>query len=185
MNTEREVHSFLFADLVGFTALTAAHGDDTAADLAVQFAASVRDLARRHELEFVKAMGDAVMVRGASAARMVQLALCLAHDEPSPSWRPPVRIGVHTGSAVARDGDWFGATVNLASRLTACAQGGEVLITEQTFRRVRRRAAVDLVDRGVRLLRDVPEPVRVFAACPVEVDAPARLAAPLAVGSAA
>ena len=116
-------HSFLFADLVGFTALTAAEGDETAAELAVEFADSVRALAAEHGVEFVKAMGDAVMVRGASAAQTVALGLRLVHDGPTPAWRPPVRIGVHTGTAVSRDGDWYGTTVNVAARLAACAAG--------------------------------------------------------------
>jgi adenylate cyclase len=185
MNAKSQPQSFLFADLVGFTAITAAHGDETAADLAVEFANSVRDLARRHGLQFVKAMGDGVMVRGASAAQTVALALRLAHDEPSPSWRPPVRVGVHTGPAVARDGDWFGSTVNLASRLAACAGAGEVLVSEPAGRRARRQGAVDLVDRGLRCLRDVPEPVRVFAARPALAEVPVRLDAPVALGAAA
>lgn len=186
MNPKREVHSFLFADLVGFTALTAARGDETAAELAVQFTDSVRELARRHGLEFVKAMGDAVMVRGASAAQTVQLALRLAYDEPWPSWRPPVRIGVHTGPAVTRAGDWFGSTVNVAARLAASARGGEVLVSENTGREVRRRSGVDLVEQGPRRLRDVPDPVQVLAARPAsEAGYPKRAHEPAAVEVAA
>ena len=176
-------HSFLFADLVGFTALTAAEGDETAADLAVEFADSVRALAAEHGVEFVKAMGDAVMVRGASAAQTVALGLRLVHDGPTPAWRPPVRIGVHTGTAVSRDGDWYGTTVNVAARLAACAQGGELLITEDTGRRMRRHLPLELIDQGLRRLRDVPAPVRVFAARPAA--AAEAGAAPEAVAAAA
>jgi adenylate cyclase len=165
-------HSFLFADLVGFTALTAARGDETAAELAVEFADAVRTLAAEHGVEFVKAMGDAVMVRGASAAEVVALGLRLVHDGPAPAWRPPVRIGVHTGTAVARDGDWYGTTVNVAARLSACANGGELLLTEDTERRVGRNLPLELIDQGLRRLRDVPAPVRVFAAHPAAADAP-------------
>ena len=161
-------HSFLFADMVGFTALTAARGDETAAELAVEFADSVRTLAAEHGVEFVKAMGDAVMVRG-DAAQIVALGLRLVHDGPAPPWRPPVRIGVHTGTAVSRDGDWYGTTVNVAARLAACAQGGELLITEDTGRRMRRNLPLELIDQGLRRLRDVPAPVRVFAARPAAV----------------
>jgi class 3 adenylate cyclase len=39
---------------------------------------------------------------------------------------------MHTGPAVERDGDWFGATVNLAARVSAAAAGGETLLTETT-----------------------------------------------------
>jgi adenylate cyclase len=45
---------------------------------------------------------------------------------------PAVRVGLNTGPAAARDGDWFGAAVNLAARVTSHAAGGEVLVTEAT-----------------------------------------------------
>ena len=172
-----KAHSFLFADLVGFTALTAARGDEAAAELAVDFADAVRSLAAEHGVEFVKAMGDAVMVRGASAAETVALGLRLVHDGSAPAWRPPVRIGVHTGSAVSRDGDWYGTTVNVAARLADCAHGGELLLTEDTGRRVGRQLPLELVDQGLRRLRDVPSPVRVFAARPAAAAAQPPLAA--------
>ena len=178
-------HSFLFADLVGFTALTAARGDEVAAELAVNFADAARRLAAEHGAEFIKAMGDAVMVRGSSAAQTVALGLRLVHDWPAAPWRPPVRIGVHTGTAVSRDGDWYGTTVNLAARLAACAQGGELLLTEDTGRRMRRHTPLELIDQGVRRLRDVPVPVRVFAARPAADDGPAPSPAPAAVAVAA
>src|SRR4051794_1193787 len=159
-------HSFLFADLVGFTALTAAIGDEAAAEMAVAFEDTVRTLADEHELEFVKAMGDAVMVRGADAAETVALGLRVAHEAFAPSGWPPVRIGVHTGPAVARNGDWYGSAVNVAARLVACAQGGELLLSEDTERRITRGFPLDLVDQGLRRLRGVPRAVRVFAAHP-------------------
>jgi adenylate cyclase len=163
-------HSFLFADLVGFTALTAARGDETAAELAVEFANAVRTLAAEHGVEFVKAMGDAVMVRGESAAETVALGLRLLRDGCASPDCPPVRIGVHTGTAVARDGDWYGATVNVAARVAATAEGGELLVTEDTGREMGRSAALELIDQGLQRLRDVPTPVRVFAARPAAVE---------------
>jgi adenylate cyclase len=172
-----DAHSFLFADMVGFTALTAARGDETAAELACEFADAVRRLAAEHGVEFVKAMGDAVMVRGASAAETVALGLRLVSDLPTPSWRPPVRVGVHTGTAVTRDGDWYGTAVNVAARLACCAQGGELLVTEDTGREMGRSCPLELIDQGLQRLRDVPAPVRVFAARPAEVDAPTAVAA--------
>jgi adenylate cyclase len=168
--------SFLFADLVGYTALTAARGDESAAELAVEFADSVRELAAEHGVEFVKAMGDAVMVRGACAAQIVALGLRLISDRPTPSWRPPVRIGIHTGTAVTRDGDWYGTAVNVAARLACCAEGGELLITEDTGREMGRSRPLELIDQGLRRLRDVPSPVRVFAARPASVEAVAAAA---------
>ncbi len=61
--TEGQAHTFLFADLAGFTALTEAHGDEEAADLAAEFFDCVRDLLPDYGGEEVKTIGDAVMVR--------------------------------------------------------------------------------------------------------------------------
>ena len=76
---------------------------------------------------------------------------------------PPVRVGVNTGSAVERDGDFFGSTVNLAARLGQAARGGEVLLTDAT-REAARRARAKLEPRGPRRFRNARDPVVVYAA---------------------
>ena len=55
-----------------------------------------------------------------------------AHGDDFAAGTLAVRVGAHTGSAVQRDGDWFGAAVNLAARAAATAQRGEILMTEAT-----------------------------------------------------
>ena len=171
MEPEGDVHSFLFADLVGFTALTETVGDQAAADLAIEFADEARTLAAEYGVECVKAIGDAVMVHGCCAAQVVGLALRLAQYGTVTAGRPPVHIGIHTGPAVARDGDWYGTTVNVAAHLADCARAGEVLLTVSTRRRMGRDLAYDLIDRGRRRLRNVGSPVRVFEARPASAGA--------------
>jgi class 3 adenylate cyclase len=61
---------------------------------------------------------------------------------------PLVRVGMHTGPAVGRDGDWFGATVNLAARVSAAAAGGEALLTATTRTAAGEVAGVELRERG-------------------------------------
>ena len=176
MEPEGDVHSFLFADLVGFTALTETVGDQAAADLAIEFADEARTLAAEYGVECVKAIGDAVMVRG-SAAQVVRLAVRLAQNATMTPGRPPVHIGIHTGPAVARDGDWYGSTVNVAAHLADCARAGEVLLTVSTRRRMGRDLACDLIDRGRRRLRNVGSPVRVFEARPASAGAVSQVMA--------
>ena len=103
--------TFLFADLSGFTALSEAHGDDRAADLVGGFCADVRRLLAEYEAHEVKAIGDALMLRTVAAA--IRLGLCIVHDIGVQHGFPLVRVGMHTGPAVEREGDWFGVTVNL------------------------------------------------------------------------
>ena len=119
----------MFADIAGFTALTEVHGDTQAADLAQAFAGDVRVRLGDYDAELVKTIGDALMLRTPDAAAAVRLGLFLAHDLGRSHGAPQVRVGMHYGPAVERDGDWFGATVNIAARISGAAVGGEVLLS--------------------------------------------------------
>jgi adenylate cyclase len=75
-----------------------------------------------------------------------------------------VRVGMHHGPAIAREGDWFGATVNLAARVAGSAAGGEVLVTGTVRDRVGELAGVDFEPRGEHRMRNVAAAVPLFAA---------------------
>jgi adenylate cyclase len=152
-------HTFLFTDLVGFTALTAAQGDDRAADVALEFYERVRALLPRHSAEEVKAIGDALMLRCDEAAAAVNLGLEIVAALERVDGFPPVRVGIHTGPAVSRAGDWYGTTVNVAARLCAAAGGGEVLVGEATAEAAGTVRGAELGDRRLHWLKNVTEPV--------------------------
>jgi adenylate cyclase len=156
-------HTFLFADLVGYTSLTERVGDDAAADLAVAFQARAERLADTYGCDVVKKLGDAVMIRGEDAARVVALALRLRRELGAENHCPPLRMGVHSGPAVQRDGDWYGATVNVAARVADAAGAGEILLSLTTRERIR-RAGVTIADRGARSFKNVAAPLALFAA---------------------
>src|SRR6516165_10484613 len=71
----------------------------------------------------------------------------------------PVRMGIATGEAELREGDYFGAVLNRAARVMAAGHGGQVLLAESTASLL---SGVDLVDLGPRRLRDLPSAVGVF-----------------------
>ncbi len=71
----------------------------------------------------------------------------------------PVRMGLATGEAELRDGDYFGAVLNRAARVMAAGHGGQILLADSTAGLL---SGVDLVDLGPRRLRDLPTPVGVF-----------------------
>jgi adenylate cyclase len=156
--------TFLFADLSGFTALTEAHGDEQAADLVAGFCVAVRQLLAAHEAQEVKTIGDALMLRTADAGAAIRLGLCIVHDVGARHGFPLVRVGMHTGPAVERGGDWFGATVNLAARVSAAAGGGEALLTEASKAAAGEVAGVELRERGRWSFRNVAAPVPMYAA---------------------
>ncbi|HUR86975.1 MAG TPA: adenylate/guanylate cyclase domain-containing protein [Solirubrobacteraceae bacterium] len=157
-------HTFLFADLVGFTAFTERVGDDAAADVAMAFKSAAAHAASELGCEVVKDLGDAVMIHGRDAARVVTLALRLAREMREEGWCPAIRMGIHSGSAVQRGADWYGQTVNIASRLAESAGSGEILMSVTTRDRLQRRTGVTIADRGARQFKHVAGALAVFAA---------------------
>jgi adenylate cyclase len=169
MSDDAAAHTFVFADLAGYTAVTEAHGDELAADIAASFCDVARRLLVDAEGEEVKSLGDGLMLRVPEAAGAVRLGASLVSDTVGHG-ELGVRVGMHTGPAVHRGGDWFGATVNIAARVAAAARPGEVLVTEAT--RVAAQAGLNgvvLDPRGVERLRHVAEPLELHA---VRVDDP-------------
>ena len=157
-------HTFLFADLAGFTALTEAHGDEEAADLAGQFVDAIRAVLPEYGGEEVKCIGDAVMIRCPDAGQAVRLGVRVANRLGAHHGFPSVRVGMNTGSAVERQGDWFGGTVNVAARVSGAAAGGEVLLTEATRLAAGPLEQIHLQPRGRRPLKNLAEPVRLYSA---------------------
>jgi adenylate cyclase len=159
-----ELHTFLFADLAGFTALTEAHGDEQAADLVAEFSEAVRELLTEYKAEQVKTIGDAVMMRAEDAEHAIMLALHVVNDIGARHGFPIIRTGMHTGPAVERSGDWFGATVNVAARVSGAASGGEVLLTEATKQLAVDLQGVDLHERARQGFKNVSAPLKLYSA---------------------
>lgn len=181
-DADSQSSTFVFADLAGFTALTEAHGDAEAVEIAIQFATRVRSFLPEHQAEEIKTIGDEVMIRVAEPSEAVKLGIRITEELSAPG-EPPVRIGMHSGRAVQRDGDWFGATVNLASRVAGEARAGEVLLTEGTRRELGENDAFELTSRGSSYFKNIPAPVPVYRAVSVggsaaelEIDPVCRMA---------
>jgi len=171
------LHSFLFADICGYSKLTERDGDEAAAELAIRFASMVDSIAGDYGADVVKRVGDAVMVHAGDAGDTVRLALRLQDELSREPGFPAIHAGVHTGPAVPRGGDWWGATVNVAARVADAAEANELLITEATKRAAGELPGTQLRGLGPRRFKNISEPVRVFAAAPL-LD-PAAAAPPL------
>jgi adenylate cyclase len=159
MSPTARTHTFVFTDLVGFTALTADRGDDGAADVCQDFYARVRALLDQHDAHEVKTLGDGLMIRGENPALAIGLGLRIVDVLDEPETFPAVRVGMHTGPAVEREGDWYGTTVNVAARLCSAAGGGEVLVSESTKSAAGRLRKVELEQERLHWLKNVTEPV--------------------------
>ncbi len=156
--------TFAFADIAGFTALTEAHGDEAAFALVSDFTNAVRAELDSVQGEHVKTIGDALMPRIPDPGDGIVLGLRIANDLMLAHGAPAVRVGLHHGQAVENDGDYFGAAVNLAARVSALATGGEVLVSGSTAALAPDLDGVFYESRGRQTLKNVAEPVEVFAA---------------------
>jgi adenylate cyclase len=166
LSAEREpsAATFLFADIAGFTALTEVHGDEEAAKVVADFCDAVTRELPSFGATHVKTIGDALMLRIVDPAQAVRLGLRIALDLLRGHRAPAVRVGLHHGPAVERDGDYFGAAVNLAARVSAAATGGEVLLTGHTAALARNVEGVRYESRGCPTLRNIRNPVELVAA---------------------
>jgi adenylate cyclase len=131
----RDVPAIGFLDLSGFTTLTETQGDEAAVALTVRLSELVRSAATRHGGRPVKFLGDGVMFHFPSPGESVLAALEMVEDAPS-SGLPPARVGLNAGPVIARDSDYFGRTVNIASRVAGHARADQVLVTEALRARV-------------------------------------------------
>lgn len=119
-----------FADMVDFTKL----GERIAMEELGRVAGRLEEIALdvvSTPVRLVKLIGDAAMLVSAEPAALIDAALALveAADRESEEF-PQLRAGVAYGPALARAGDWYGRPVNLASRITAVARPGSVLVSE-------------------------------------------------------
>src|SRR5262245_59562166 len=150
-----------FADLAGYTALTDAHGDVSAADIAQRFFDLAAGLLTG-DARLIKTIGDAVMICTPDPRQGLQIGLDLLHAVEREPQFPGVRVGVHHGPVVERNDDIFGATVNVAARLTAHANVGQLLTSDTIASLVTEREHLTTVALGPTFLRNVVEPVEVY-----------------------
>ena len=123
-----------FLDLTGYTALTEERGDEAGADLAERLATLVHEAARPHGGNPVKWLGDGVMFHFEDPSAAVLTGLDLVEQTPA-AVDVRARVGINAGNVIFRDGDYFGRTVNVASRIADYARPGEVLVSDEVKER--------------------------------------------------
>jgi adenylate cyclase len=121
--------AIVFLDLSGYTRLTEEQGDEAAAELALTLAELVQEYSHRHGGRPIKWLGDGVMFHFPAPARAVACSLEMVDAAPR-SGLPPAHVGVNAGPVISREGDFYGKTVNVASRIAGHAGPGEVLVSE-------------------------------------------------------
>jgi adenylate cyclase len=143
-----------FADLAGYTRFTEEAGEEEALTTVERFIDAVTETLPE-DARVIKTIGDEVMIVGADPGAMTDWAVGFQR-----LWeeRPTPRIGIHTGVALYRDGDYFGRDVNLAARVVARARGGEVLVSDSVMDEIRDDDHLQFENIGQVKLKGFDEP---------------------------
>lgn len=154
---DREPPAIVFADISGFTRLTEEHGDELAARHAESLAGLAAAAAAEHGGRLVKQLGDGVMLAFAGASGAVQAGVQLMRAAHA-ARLPELHVGISAGPVIERDGDYFGRTVNLASRMSELAGPGEALLNHAAAG----AAGKPVAPLGPTTVKGLPEPVTLF-----------------------
>ena len=181
----------MFTDMVGYSALSQ-RDEALALELLEEHRALIRAVIPRHRGREVKTIGDGFLLEFASALSAVQAAIEIQkalheRNQSAPAGREVrLRIGIHVGDVVLRDGDIHGDGVNIAARLEPLAVGGGICVSEDVARAVRNKLSYPLAPLGLTELKNIDLPVSVFrVVLPWEANPPAAPAATVMASPAA
>ena len=159
--------TFLFTDLEGSTRLWEQH-PGAMPDALERHDGILRDAVIGHRGRVVKTTGDGLHAVFVTTRDALDAALAAQRGLVAERWAVPgglrVRMGLHTGDAVARDGDYYGPATNRAARVMAAAHGEQVVVSHATEEIVRDTLPdeVALLDLGEHRLPDLARPERIF-----------------------
>lgn len=166
MTETRKLAAVMFTDITGYTALMS-KDEQKALTLLQKNRELQKTLAEKHNGEFLKEMGDGTLLCFQSALDAVRCAMEVQEsvkDDPDLN----LRIGIHSGDIVFKNGDIFGDGVNVASRIEVSAESGGICISEEVYRSVRNQPGIEAECIGVKQLKNVDQPVKVYSLFPID-----------------
>jgi class 3 adenylate cyclase len=159
------LRTVLWTDLVGHTEMMRRLGDARGREVLREHERITRETLKQHGGAEVKTMGDGFMASFGSVNAAMECAIGLqrafAERNESAGERLEVRAGLNAGDPIEDDGDLFGSTVILASRIASQASGGEILVSD-VVRQLAAGKEFLFSDRGVADLKGFDEPVRLY-----------------------
>jgi adenylate cyclase len=179
MSETRKLAAILVSDVAGYSRLAGADEDRTLARLRTLRSDLIDPIISVHHGRVVKRTGDGSIIEFRSVvdavrcAVEVQTAMIERNADVPPEKRIEFRIGVHLGDVVEEsDGDLMGDGVNIAARLEGIAKPGAICLSEQAYWQVKGRLDLKVSDLGLTQLKNIAEPMRVYA---LEVGAQAHV----------
>lgn len=171
---QRKLAAILAADLAGFSRRMSEDEARTLAAVVNLMEGSLQPTVAAHGGRVFKTMGDGLLAIFDSAVAAVSCAEDLLRRTAAHDSRFALRTAVHMGDVLAAGEDVYGDGVNLVTRLEGLAAPGEILVSEDVFRAVRRKLPLAFEARGEQRLKNIPDPLEVYAARPLLAGAAAR-----------
>src|SRR5262245_31945341 len=172
---QRRLAAILFADVVGYSRLTGQDEVGTWHRLQSVLRDVVQPHLKAHAGRIVRIKGDGILVEFASAvvavasAVALQQAMARRYAALAEANRIELRIGINLGDIITSNGDVHGEGVNVSARLEPLAEPGGICISATVHEHVRAKLAYPFEDRGVQTLKNIAEPVRVYALGPERI----------------
>jgi adenylate cyclase len=180
---ERKLAAIMFTDMVGYSAL-AQRDDKVALELLEEHRRLLREIFPRFHGTEIKTIGDAFLVEFGSALEAAQCAIEIQrtlakrnHDVTSDR-RIELKIGIHIGDVVHRDGDVYGDGVNIASRIEQLAGAGGICVSMDVERQIRNALEARFEKFGTADLKNIKLPMDLFRIV-LPWESGARTASPL------
>ena len=174
----RKIAAILVSDVVGYSRLAGADEDRTLARLRALRSDLIDPTIALHHGRIVKRTGDGSVIEFRSVVDAVRCAIEVQdgmierNSGLPPERRIEFRVGIHLGDIVEEsDGDLMGDGVNIAARLEGIAAPGAICLSEDAYRQVRGRLELAVTDLGPTQLKNIAEPIRVYA---LQVGVPAQ-----------
>ena len=167
MSEQRKLATFMFTDMVGYSAL-AQKNESLAVDLLAQHRQILRSIFAAHSGQELDAVGDGFLVEFSSAVDATRCAVEIQHRladrnaSVGPDRRFQVRIGLHLGDVVVREGRAHGDGVNIAARIEPLAAPGGVCLSEDVARQVQNKIDTPLQKLGKGELKNIDLPVDIY-----------------------
>ena len=180
---ERRLAAILTADVSGYSRLMGHDEEGTLAALKTCRRELFDPKMAEHRGRIVKTTGDGALVEFASAVDATRCAMEIQHAMAERNAAVPedrrveFRIGINVGDIIIDDGDIYGDGVNVAARVESLASPGAICLSEDAYRQIKGKLALEVRDMGEQQLKNIARPVRVFG---VRLDGvPAQPAPPL------
>jgi adenylate cyclase len=169
---ERRLAAILAADIAGYSRLMGSDEEGTLAAIKACRRELIDPKLAEHRGRIVKTTGDGALIEFASAVDAIRCAMEIQRSMAQRNVGVPeghrieFRIGINVGDILIDEGDIYGDGVNIAARIEALARPGTICLSENAYRQVTGKLALDISDMGEQRLKNIAQPVHVYGLIP-------------------